>query len=173
MTDIREVHAFAFETFHQHKMGHWKIRWNRHAGTAGLTDYETRTVTFSATAMESWDWPEVENTVIHELAHVLVGPGQGHNRKWAKQVKDLGGIPQQYCPNFSGGSARFITQAGSPDNLMFLLGVIIASWIAAPELAPFVTAAAVFLGVAGYVRNARDPLPQAERESIERDVLLV
>lgn len=170
MVDIRAAHAFAFETFHQHGLDDWKIRWNRMSGTAGWTDHSAKTVKFSAVAVESWQWSEVENLVLHEMAHAIVGAGHEHDRVWKKKSRALGGDGEEFCPVFSTGPERFLTNAGTPQNTLFLVGVVATSWYAAPALAPFITVGAAILAGAGYIRNHRDPLPQVERESIEYHV---
>jgi hypothetical protein len=36
----------------------------------------------------------VKNSILHELAHVLVGKGHGHDEIWFRKALDLGCKPQ-------------------------------------------------------------------------------
>ena len=36
------------------------------------------------------DWTVVRNTVLHELAHALVGPGHHHDYVWKRKARELG-----------------------------------------------------------------------------------
>ena len=33
---------------------------------------------------------EVKNTLLHEIAHALVGPGHRHNRVWRQKAREIG-----------------------------------------------------------------------------------
>lgn len=173
MVDVREAHAYAVEVFEQHGLRHygWTIAWNRMAGTAGVANYRTRTVTFSARAVEAWDWPLVEQLVLHELAHVLVGPGQAHGKTWARAVKDLGGTPAEFCPRFSSPAARFLGKFGEGGNLVFLGLTLVAAWVAAPGVAAVLTLAGGIGALVAASRSARPVLSFKERMMIEKAVL--
>ena len=43
----------------------------------------------------------IKNTILHEIAHALVGTGQGHNRIWKEKCISIGGIGEQYCKSFN------------------------------------------------------------------------
>jgi len=34
--------------------------------------------------------PQIRNTVLHEIAHFLVGPGHGHDRTWKRKALEVG-----------------------------------------------------------------------------------
>lgn len=36
---------------------------------------------------------EVRGTILHEIAHALVGPGLGHSAEWARVCRGIGGDP--------------------------------------------------------------------------------
>lgn len=38
---------------------------------------------------------EVEDTLLHEVAHVLAGPGHGHNRIWKSWARKVGARPDR------------------------------------------------------------------------------
>lgn len=36
------------------------------------------------------DWSAIRNTILHEIAHALVGPGHGHRKDWQDKARELG-----------------------------------------------------------------------------------
>jgi hypothetical protein len=172
MTSVQEAHAYVIELFEQHGEGAWKIRWNRMAGTAGITNYRTKTVTLSARAIEKWDWPLVVQLGLHELAHVKVGQGHGHDEIWEAMIVSLGGEPAENCPRFSSGLARYLGKAGESENILYVLMILAASWITVPPIGLALTIGFFGGALVAGLRNARPVLPSAERMAIEKDVLL-
>lgn len=178
MVSIQEAHAFAYETFLQHgvnlKEGSrhgWSIRWDRHPRYAGQADPVRKRVTFSADAVESWGWAEVTELVLHELGHVLAGPGHEHDRVWRKKVTELGGTPEENCPPYGTGAGWYLSQLNAPGNAYFVGLVLVAAFIVSP---PVGAVALVGAGVAYAVealRARRDVLTDEERRQIELAVL--
>ena len=164
MVAVPETHALGVEMLAQYDILDWKIRWNRMTGSAGEASYGNKTITLSAIAVEQWNWATVEELLKHEISHALVGPGHNHDRVWRKKVKELGGTPEEHCPEFSG------LAMANPENLYFTGLTIAGAWIVSPATGLLVTAIAGFAAVVAIVRNAR-VLPKAEREAIEHDVL--
>lgn len=168
MVDVREAHAFAFETFQQHNLTDWKIRWNRHPRRAGLCQHDERTVTLSALAVERWTWPEVEELVVHELAHALLGPGAGHDRVWKAKVRSLGGKkPEENCPHFGGWLSDVSSRENKSGAAMLIGG---SAFVSIPAALIISAVVAVIYTVAALDRR-RTVLTDAEREEIERQVL--
>lgn len=164
MPTVQEVHAYAVEMLVQHGLPDWKIRWNRSVRNAGETTSNNKTITLSAVAFEQWDWALVEELLIHEIAHALVGPRHQHDPRWRKMVHQLGGTPEENCPEFSGSALA------NPHNAYFLFLVVVAAWFVSPPMGLVLTGTAAFSAVVAIVRNAR-VLPTKEREEIERAVL--
>jgi hypothetical protein len=168
MVDVREAHAFAFETFQQHNLTDWKIRWNRHRRRAGLCQHNERTVTLSAVAVQRWTWPEVEGLVIHELAHALLGPGAGHDRLWKAKVRSLGGKnTEENCPHFGG----WLSDATSSANQMNALLLVGGSAFVSIPIALVIAAAVATVGTVAVLDSRRTVLTEDEIAEIERLVL--
>ncbi len=56
----------------------------------GCTHYGTKQITLSKVLTKLNDEKRVRNTILHEIAHVLVGKGQGHNYKWKHKAIEIG-----------------------------------------------------------------------------------
>lgn len=72
----------------------WKIRVScRMSRTLGLCRYRTRTIQLSLAHLQLNDAEKVRETVLHELAHALVGPGHGHDKVWRTMARRIGANP--------------------------------------------------------------------------------
>ncbi len=68
----------------------WSFGWNRRTRAHGLCRYDQRRIELSAPLTEREpDAEHILNTIRHEIAHALAGPGSGHGpcwRHWAALV---------------------------------------------------------------------------------------
>lgn len=69
----------------------WRIDFNNAKSTAGTCDYSKKTIFLSRFYLKHNDVSTTWNTITHEVAHALVGPGHGHGRVWRTQHIRLGG----------------------------------------------------------------------------------
>lgn len=56
----------------------------------GCTHYGTKQITLSKVLTKLNDEERVRNTILHEIAHVLAGKGNGHNYKWTSKALEIG-----------------------------------------------------------------------------------
>jgi predicted SprT family Zn-dependent metalloprotease len=90
--NLQTADAIAHRLVSQHLAGQgWRIRWNNNRGRMGVCKHSVKTLEFSALLFRHIDENEVVDTITHEIAHAMVGPGQGHNWVWACQHRALGG----------------------------------------------------------------------------------
>lgn len=75
----------------QHGLGHWLFRFDRRATVRlGLCSYRTKTISLSEKVILLTDEATVRNTILHEIAHALVGPGHGHDSVWRRKALSIG-----------------------------------------------------------------------------------
>ena len=60
---------------------------------AQLCRYGTRTIELSVFLVDRNGPEEVRDTILHEIAHALVGPGHGHDAVWKRQCIEIGARP--------------------------------------------------------------------------------
>lgn len=84
----REAHALMSE--HGLIADGWKFEINGRKGSCGLTNYTQKTISYSKYFIGR-DSDYVRNTILHEIAHALVGPGKGHNWEWKHTFREIGG----------------------------------------------------------------------------------
>lgn len=79
----------------RHNLEDWDFGLITSTRKLGTCRYRTKTVALSAHCMAfgRMDKAETIDTVRHELAHALVGPGKGHGPAWKKAARLLGAKP--------------------------------------------------------------------------------
>jgi len=60
----------------------------------GSCAYRTRTIRLSRHLLTLNPWPEVRDTLLHEIAHALVGQDHGHDAAWRAKAVELGAAPR-------------------------------------------------------------------------------
>lgn len=85
-----------------HKLDNWKVVINTSPNVSflGYCDYNSQTIILSGYHCDINPDSAVLDTILHEVAHALVGPGNGHNYVWQRMAEKLGAIPKA-CSEFS------------------------------------------------------------------------
>lgn len=76
----------------------WEFQWNNARGTAGYCTHHIKVLSFSKFLCEHGDEQEWTDTVMHEIAHALVGRGKGHGPVWKAKMRELGQEPRRTTP---------------------------------------------------------------------------
>lgn len=103
MADLAEVRAMADWLIELH-LGQEKERWTFNFDYArkrgGLCNHGTRVISMSRYLCEIWDLEHARQTMLHEIAHALVGRDHQHSRHWldvARSIGYEGGVSHQYA----------------------------------------------------------------------------
>jgi predicted SprT family Zn-dependent metalloprotease len=74
----------------------WRFAFNHRKQAMGLCVYDRKTIELSIYFVER-DNPveEIRDTILHEIAHALVGPGHGHDRVWKRKCLEIGARPKR------------------------------------------------------------------------------
>jgi predicted SprT family Zn-dependent metalloprotease len=75
----------------EHGLDEWSIAMDRATKRAGVCYPQRKLLSFSKLIMGAYDEAEVRNTVLHEIAHALVGARHGHDVVWRLKFISLGG----------------------------------------------------------------------------------
>jgi predicted SprT family Zn-dependent metalloprotease len=67
----------------------WTFGFDRAARRFGCCNYGTKTITLSAVTLAARTEREVEQTILHEVAHALT-PGKGHGTEWLWKAREIG-----------------------------------------------------------------------------------
>ena len=85
-----EVENTAIELMKKHGLDDWRFEFDVASSRGGLCNYRTKLIKLSMSyAMKAMP-SEVKNTILHEIAHALVGAGHKHNNVWQAMARAIG-----------------------------------------------------------------------------------
>jgi hypothetical protein len=76
-------------------LGDWSFAFNRSKLQMGLCLYGPRCIALSVYFAELNTDEAVRDTLLHEIAHALVGPGHGHDAVWRAKCLEVGARPER------------------------------------------------------------------------------
>lgn len=82
--------AIATELMTKHGLDNWKFTFDNAKKRCGFCSYNRRTIGLSLHYVRLNDEELVRNTILHEIAHALVGPAHGHDKVWHKKATEIG-----------------------------------------------------------------------------------
>lgn len=78
-----------------HGLGDWRVEWGHATRTWGQCLYVTRTIRLSWPITRLNGIDGLTDTVLHEVAHALAGPGTGHGPVWQEWCRAVGTDPSR------------------------------------------------------------------------------
>jgi predicted SprT family Zn-dependent metalloprotease len=78
------------ELMNEHDLHQWNIRLSNRRRQLGRCTYHTQTLWFSRHMIEYYDWDNVREVVLHEIAHALLSPSEGHSDIWLAKAQEIG-----------------------------------------------------------------------------------
>jgi len=87
---FKQVLDLGYDLMQIHGLSGWKIKFDHARRRAGLCDYRQSTISLSRHYVRHAEIAHITDTLLHEIAHALVGPGHGHDAVWRKQARDIG-----------------------------------------------------------------------------------
>jgi len=93
--ELTTAHSLIFEAMEKHGLLQqgWRFEWDSAKTRAGRCRFYDRTITMSKPCAQIDDEAEVRDTILHEIAHALVGPGHGHDFVWQCKARIIGARP--------------------------------------------------------------------------------
>ena len=90
---LESIEKLAKELLTLHNLPNWKFAFNDRKRTVGLCSYQKSTIFVSKGFAIGMEDAQIKNTLLHEIAHALVGPGHGHNHVWKAMAVKIGASP--------------------------------------------------------------------------------
>ncbi|MDA3892054.1 MAG: hypothetical protein PF517_10370 [Salinivirgaceae bacterium] len=85
---LNEVTTLTIQLMEKYGVAHYKFRYRYFWRFLGLCDKDTIALQLSFALNNTME--EIENTILHEIAHAIVGVGHGHRLKWQEKAIELG-----------------------------------------------------------------------------------
>ncbi len=82
----------------EHDLAGWSIVADRAKTRAGVCRSSTRQIGLSAPLTALHTEEEVLDTILHEIAHALVGPEHGHDAIWRAKAREIGSSGERCVP---------------------------------------------------------------------------
>lgn len=97
---------------------HWDFAFDRAKTRHGQCDFTNQRITLSRYFVEMNEEPLVRETILHEIAHAIAGPGAGHGPRWQTVARNLGVRPvARKASTMPKGRYKGVCPCGHPHNL--------------------------------------------------------
>jgi predicted SprT family Zn-dependent metalloprotease len=97
--EIGEALALGAQLLRVHGLDDWRVGVDRAKTRAGVCRFDVREIALSGPLTRLLSPGEVRETLLHEIAHALVGPAHQHDAVWREQAARLGCAPQASMPS--------------------------------------------------------------------------
>lgn len=93
--EIDEARDLAEELMRVHGLTGWRLVFDRARTRAGVCRFDRREIGLSRVLTQLHPEDLVRGTVLHEIAHALVGARHGHDAIWRAKARSIGGDGQR------------------------------------------------------------------------------
>ena len=96
--DLSGVRLLADSLLNKHNLFDkgWSFSFDRAKRRAGSCKFSKKEITLAKAYAKQEDFKEIKNTILHEIAHALVGPKHGHNEIWRQKALEIGCDAERY-----------------------------------------------------------------------------
>lgn len=95
--DPDEVRRWALGVMAGFGLTEWRFEFTRGVRVLGVCRYRSRTIGLSVHLVRANNREQLRETLFHECAHALVGPGHGHDAVWGAKCREIGARPERCC----------------------------------------------------------------------------
>ena len=88
---IESIHAMALETMRAHGLRTWRFKLDGSTRRAGCCNYHDKMISISFDLARSASEEDIRDTILHEIAHALVGKRHNHDAVWRAKALEIGG----------------------------------------------------------------------------------
>ena len=106
---LAEAIEAATELMQEHGLTGWRIKLDHARRRAGQCDYSTKVISLSRLYVRVAEKDHIRDTILHEIAHALVGPSHGHDAVWRQKAREIGCTATR-CHNLNFSKARWTMQ---------------------------------------------------------------
>lgn len=88
--NLQSAETLALQLFSQHGLQGWQFKFDRARLRFGCCNFTQKIISLSRVLTELNSPAKVKDTLLHEIAHALVGNRSGHGPKWRAKAKAIG-----------------------------------------------------------------------------------
>jgi predicted SprT family Zn-dependent metalloprotease len=106
LEEENDRHDYAFITLSEEMNNHglvnlgWSIGFNDYKTCAGITRFNKKIIELSDIFISNSCKLEIRDTILHEIAHALVGSKNNHNKVWKAKALEIGCSGNRCCNSF-------------------------------------------------------------------------
>ena len=89
------LQTFANTKLKEHGLDDWRFEYNTNKNRMGVCKHDSQTIGLSSLFVANNPLEELEDCILHEIAHAIAGPGHGHNDYWRHQCLVVGAKPER------------------------------------------------------------------------------
>lgn len=108
---IGRPHAVALDLAAQlmdeHGLQGWRVKLDHARRRAGQCDFSAKTISLSRHYVRHAEASHIRDTILHEIAHALVGHRHGHDAVWRQKAREIGCTATR-CHTLSFSNARWM-----------------------------------------------------------------
>ena len=87
---LKQVKEQAMLLMRKHDIGSFKFKFNNDSRFLGMCSHDSISINYNHAINDCES--EVRNTILHEIAHAIVGANNGHKKIWQVKARELGVI---------------------------------------------------------------------------------
>ena len=104
---LAEAIEMAIELMKAHGLVGWRIKFDHARRRAGQCDFSKKVISLSRLYVRVANKDHIRDTILHEIAHALVGPRHGHDAVWRQKAREIGCTATR-CHTLNFSKARWI-----------------------------------------------------------------
>ena len=101
--------ALASRLMNEHGLVGWRVKLDHARRRAGQCDFTAQTISLSRHYVRHAETDHIRDTILHEIAHALVGPKHGHDAVWRQKAREIGCTANR-CHTLNFSAAKWIMQ---------------------------------------------------------------
>lgn len=92
MNRLQEIHMQAITLFKEHNLDGWRFKFDNAIKRAGNCNFTYKTITISKHMVlaPNISMEQINNILLHEIAHAIVGHQHGHDDVWRSKAISIG-----------------------------------------------------------------------------------
>jgi predicted SprT family Zn-dependent metalloprotease len=96
--DLRDAFRMATNLIERHALDEWSIQFDNAKRRAGVCRHARKLIGLSGPLTRLHSEAEVRETILHEIAHALVGPQHHHDAVWLAKAREIGCSGERCVP---------------------------------------------------------------------------